>query len=84
MIAMEAWIQILNNVIAKFGSKLPDEAIEQLQRIRDEMELNEARAQEIHPVPNFDSYVKAAKKMTDFGSFVDNQTKRMHISTLED
>ena len=42
---MSGWIQILNNTIEKFGVALPDEAIENLQRVRDEMELHEARAQ---------------------------------------
>ena len=42
MFTMEGWIQILNNTIAKFGMLLPDEVLKNLQRVRDEMETEEA------------------------------------------
>ena len=44
MFTMEGWIQVLNNTIAKFGMILPDEALKNLQRVRDEMEIEEANS----------------------------------------
>lgn len=44
MFTMEGWIQILNNTIAKFGMLLPDEVLKNLQRVRDEMETEEANS----------------------------------------
>lgn len=40
---MEGWIQILNNTIAQFGHLLPEEGVENLQRVRDQMEMLETR-----------------------------------------
>ena len=38
---MEGWIQILNNTITQFGHLLPEEGVENLQRVRDQMEMVE-------------------------------------------
>lgn len=84
MITMEAWIQILNNTIAKFGSLLPDEAITNLQRVRDEMEREEARSVSLDNLNAIGSNIPEARRRKFDELLRQSNAERAHLTAFTD